>query len=253
MGSGSLAPRDGFDDRTLVAIKLAGYLSLGYTRIILDEDRSPFCPGQIMRCVHGQNIKIQALLSLLQWLFIGRRQTIHWELITIPKSQLKLSKFHMNRHGYTARRQNIFSVICCDYVTRLYNIENRYFVRIWLWSSYCHISSICHTKFWNNSCNFLEEIYICAAVSPRVDHLNKVMPDFWMTVYYVSACTIRVDTILLLPSKCLALHVYFISCYIYDITRNVRANQKGDYWIWIRAFRVHSCHGAKLVTHFTDH
>ena len=113
MGSGLLAPRDGSADCTLVVTKLPGYLSLGYTRIMLDEDGSPFCPGQIMRCVHGQNIKIQALLSLLRWVFISRRQTIHWELITIPKSQLKLSKFHMNRHVCTARRQNVF---CQSYV-----------------------------------------------------------------------------------------------------------------------------------------
>ena len=33
-----------------------------------------------------------------------------WELITTPKSHIKPSKFHRNRHGFTTSRQNIYPV-----------------------------------------------------------------------------------------------------------------------------------------------
>ena len=77
-----------------------------------------------------------------------------------------------------------FSVIYCDYVIRLYKIENRYFLQVWSWQCCYHISSIYHTKFENILCDILETMVIWVAVLPRVDQLAKVMPNFWRAVYF---------------------------------------------------------------------
>ena len=114
----------------------------------------------------------------------GTLNLVGVELVTTPKSQIGPSQFHTNRHGYTTRMQTDFSVICYDYVIRLLNIENRYFLRIWLWYYCYHISTIHYMKFENNSCNILDEKDIWVAVLPRVELLTKVMPDFWRAVYH---------------------------------------------------------------------
>ena len=147
------------------------------------------CPGQILRCVHSQNIEIEALLSPWQWVLISRRRKLlvlwlrsgNW--YKHPKSHIKASKFHRNRHGYTTSRQNIFSVIYYDYVIKLYKIENRYFLQVWSWPCCYHISRIYHTKFQNILCDILENMVIWVAVLPRVDQLTKVIPNFWRAVY----------------------------------------------------------------------
>ena len=78
-----------------------------------------------------------------------------------------------------------FSVIYCDYVIRLYKIENRYFLQAWSWPCCYHISSIYHTEFQNILCDILENMVIWVAVLPRVDQLTKVMPNFWRAVYFL--------------------------------------------------------------------
>ena len=154
MEAALLVPLGGSADRTLVAMKLTGYFSLGYTTISQDQDGSHFCPGQSLRYVHSQNTEIRALLSPLQWVSISRLRTHpvlwlrsgNWQ--QHPQSHIKPSKFHRNRQGYTICRQNIFfSVIYSDYVIRLQNIESRFFLRIRSWPCCYVISSIYHTEF----------------------------------------------------------------------------------------------------------
>ena len=79
----------------------------------------------------------------------------------------------------------------CDYVIRIYKIENRYFLQVWLWPCYYHISSINHTKFENIMCDILEKMIIWVAVLPRVDQLTKVMPNFQRAVYVCCWCWCR--------------------------------------------------------------
>ena len=55
-----LVPLGGSADPTWLVMKLAGYLSLGYSTIIQGVGGSPFCPGHILRCVHSHNTETQA-------------------------------------------------------------------------------------------------------------------------------------------------------------------------------------------------
>ena len=61
---------------TLVALKLASYLSLGHASILQGKYRCPLIPRQVLCCAHGQNDEIQTLFLLLLEVFIGCRQTI---------------------------------------------------------------------------------------------------------------------------------------------------------------------------------
>ena len=76
-----------------------------------------------------------------------------------------------------------FSDIYCDYIIRLYKIENRYFLQAWSWPCCYHISGIHHTRFWNILCDILENMVSWVAILPRVDQLTKMMPNFWRAVY----------------------------------------------------------------------
>ena len=151
-----LVPPCGSAYPTWVVVKLAEYLSLGYTIIIQGVDGTPFCPGQILCCVHSQNTEIQELLSPMKWVLIRRGRTLlmlwlrsgnWWQHL---KSHIKPSRLYYKQAKY-------FSVIYCDYVIRLYKIGNRYFLQIWSWSCCYYISSIFHTKFENILCHILEQ------------------------------------------------------------------------------------------------
>ena len=86
-------------------------------------------------------------------------KTMNWE--QHPESKIKHSKFDRNRYGYITRSQNDFTVICYHYVKyicRLYHIENRCYLRIWIW-----VTGI-----------------------PRVDQLTKWMQNFERAVYKIT-------------------------------------------------------------------
>ena len=81
------------------------------------------------------------------------------------------------------------SAIYCDYVIRLYKIENRYFLQVWSWPCCYHITSIYHAKFGNILYDIFEKMVIWVAVLPRVDQLTKwcqtfggrcILPSEWL-------------------------------------------------------------------------
>ena len=75
-----------------------------------------------------------------------------------------------------------FSFTYCDYVMRLYKIENRYFCKY----DHCRVVIIYLAFIIRNfeifCVTLLKKMVIWVAILPRVDQLTKVMPNFWRAV-----------------------------------------------------------------------
>ena len=88
--------------------------------------------------------------SVYQLAVGGRSQCYGWGLgidNNTSKAILNLQSFTGIDTVVLQAGINIFSAIYCDYVIRLYEIKNRYFLQVWLWPCCYHISSINRTNF----------------------------------------------------------------------------------------------------------